>query len=142
MFLCKIIPLIPILQVKNTPLIPFLSMQEFARFSISANLHRGDRRGVWFHVLYDVLRKHNRDRDEDRLLSCKDSLWSYVDRAWQLFELHCLLFERFDSLQICFIYGRNGVVEPVGNSDKSLCVEWLFGISELLVQDPALRRQK
>ena len=53
------------------------------------------------------------------------------DIGHKLFELLRLLFERFDSLQICLFYGRKGVVEPVGISDKSLCVEWLFGISEL-----------
>jgi hypothetical protein len=39
------------------------------------------RRGVWFRVLCDVLRKHNRDRDEDSL-SDKGNLCDYVDRAW------------------------------------------------------------
>ena len=39
------------------------------------------RRGVWFHVLYDVLRKHNRDRDADSLWD-KDNLCDYADRAW------------------------------------------------------------
>ena len=48
-----------------------------------------------------------------------------------LFKFLCLLLKCFDSLQICLFYGRKGVVEPVGISDKSLCVEWLFGISEL-----------
>ncbi len=37
--------------------------------------------GVWFRVLCDVQRKHNRDRDEDSL-SDKGNLCDYVDRAW------------------------------------------------------------
>ena len=36
-------------------------------FLISANLCRGGRRGVLFLVLCGVLRRHNRDRDEDSL---------------------------------------------------------------------------
>jgi hypothetical protein len=36
-------------------------------FLISANLCRGGRRGVWFRVLCDVQRRHNRDRDGDSL---------------------------------------------------------------------------
>ena len=33
--------------------------------------------GVWFRVLYDVLRRHNRDRDGDNLWD-KGNLWNYV----------------------------------------------------------------
>ena len=51
---------------------------------ISASLFPGGRRGVWFRRLYDVLRKHNRDRDEDSL-SDKGMICYYVDRAWQLY---------------------------------------------------------
>ena len=40
------------------------------------------RRGVWFLQLCDVLRRHNRDRDEDSLPLCKGNLCYYVDRAW------------------------------------------------------------
>lgn len=47
----------------------------------SASLCRGGRRGVWFRVLCDVLRKHNRDRDEGNPLY-KGNLCDYVDRAW------------------------------------------------------------
>lgn len=36
---------------------------------------------VWFRVLCDVLRKHNRDRAADSL-SDKGNLYYYVDRAW------------------------------------------------------------
>ena len=39
------------------------------------------RQVVWFRVLYDVLRRHNRDRDEDSL-SDKGNLCDYVDRAY------------------------------------------------------------
>ena len=53
-------------------------------FLISANLCRGGRRGVWFRVLCGVLRRHNRDRDEDSLWD-KGNLCDYVDRAWGLF---------------------------------------------------------
>ena len=38
-------------------------------------------RGVWFRVLCDVLRKHNRDRAADSL-SDKGMICYYVDRAW------------------------------------------------------------
>ena len=36
---------------------------------------------VWFRVLCDVLRKHNRDRAADSL-SDKGNLYYYVNRAW------------------------------------------------------------
>ena len=42
------------------------------------------RRGVWFHVLCDVLHTHNKDRDADSL-SDKGNRYDYVDRAWQLY---------------------------------------------------------
>ena len=48
------------------------------------------RRGVWFHVLCDVQRRHNIDRDADSL-SYKGNLCDYVDRAWWLF-LSCTIF--------------------------------------------------
>lgn len=51
-------------------------------YFISANLCHGGKRGVWFRVLCDVLRKHNRCRDGDSLLLCKGNLCCYVDRAW------------------------------------------------------------
>jgi len=38
-----------------------------ATFFIFASLFLGGRRGVWFRVLCDVLRKHNRDRAADSL---------------------------------------------------------------------------
>ena len=48
------------------------------------------RQVVWFRVLYDVLRRHNRDRDEDSL-SDKGNLCYYVDRAWWLMLFNLLL---------------------------------------------------
>ena len=54
---------------------------DFLPFLItSPNLFHASRRGVWFRVLCDVLRKHNRDRDEDSL-SDKGMICDYVDRA-------------------------------------------------------------
>ena len=50
-------------------------------YAISPNLSLSNRRGVWFRVLCGVLRKRNRDRDEDSL-SDKGNLFDYVDRAW------------------------------------------------------------
>ena len=39
------------------------------------------RQGVSCHVLYGGQHKHNRCRDEDSLLSCKDNRYYYVDKA-------------------------------------------------------------
>ena len=39
------------------------------------------RRGVWFRVLYDVLRTHSTFRAADRLLSCKDNRYRYMDNS-------------------------------------------------------------
>ena len=49
---------------------------------ISPNLFPANRREVWFRVLCDVLRKHNRDRDEDNSPLRKGNLCDYVDRTW------------------------------------------------------------
>ena len=57
--------------------------QTFAKI---ATLSHASRRGVWFHVLCDVLRKHNRDRDGDSL-SDKGMICYYEDRAWLFFLL-------------------------------------------------------
>ena len=81
----------------------------------------------------------------DRLPFSKPKVNWYLHIMWtghMLFKFLCLLLKCFDSLQICFFYGRKGVVEPVGISDKSLCVEWLFGISELPHFRPILRPRK
>ncbi len=47
----------------------------------SAILCHEDRRGVWFRVLYDVLRTRSTFRDEDSLWD-KGMICDYVDRAW------------------------------------------------------------
>ena len=83
-FLRKIIPLIPILQGKNIPLIPLFCLYKgLHAFLISANLFHASRRGVWFRVLCGELHKHNRDRAEDSL-SDKGMICYYVDRAYYL----------------------------------------------------------
>ena len=110
-------------------MVSFGNVKWLVKFT-SANLCHASRRGVWFHVLCGVLRRHSRCRGEDNSPLRKGNLCDYVNRAW-LFKFLCLLLKCFDSLQVCLFYRRKGVVEPVGNSDKSLCVEWLFGISEL-----------
>ena len=70
----------------------------------------------------------------DRLPFSKPKVNWFLQIIWtghMLFKFLCLMLKCFDSLQVCLFYRRNGIVEPVGISDKSLCVEWLFGISEL-----------
>ena len=49
-------------------------------YAISPIQSRGDMRGVWFHVLCDVLRTHSTFRAADSL-SDKDTQYGYVDRA-------------------------------------------------------------
>ena len=64
-------------------------------------------------------------------LFCTGAIYVIMWTGHMLFKFLCLLLKCFDSLQVCLFYRRKGIVEPVGISDKSLCVEWLFGISEL-----------
>lgn len=74
---------------------------------ISANLFLASRRGVWFRVLYDVLRRHNRDRDEDSLWD-KGNLCYYADRAW--------LIVLFSATSFCRLVLRLFVVIGIVNS--------------------------
>ena len=53
----------------------------FPFYFIIPNQFPASRQEVWFRVLYDVLHKHNRDRDEDSL-SDMDTQYYYVDRAY------------------------------------------------------------
>ena len=67
---------------KNTTCFVFCLCKGLHAFLISANLCRGDRRGVWFRVLYDVLRTHSTFRGEDNSPLRKGNLYDYVDRAY------------------------------------------------------------
>jgi hypothetical protein len=40
--------------------------------------------GVCCRVLYDAIHRHNRCRDGDSLLLCRDNRYGYVDRAWDV----------------------------------------------------------
>lgn len=79
----------------------------------SANLCRGGRRGVWFHVLCGVLRTRNTFRAADSLWN-KGNLCDYVDRAWLI-----VLFVNY--LFICWLV-------PSQQSYIVYCFRCLLGI--------------
>ena len=79
----------------------------------SANLCRGGRRGVWFHVLCGVLRTRNTFRAADSLWN-KGNLCDYVDRAWLI-----VLFVNY--LFICRLV-------PSQQSYSVYCFRCLLGI--------------
>jgi len=56
-----------------------------------ARLCRASRQGVWFRVLCGELHTHNTFRDEDSLLSCKDTLCYYMDNGSWLFIILVLI---------------------------------------------------
>ena len=49
-----------------------------------ANLCLSNKPVTYSRVLCDVQRTRSTFRAADSLLSCRDNLWSYVDRAWRV----------------------------------------------------------
>ena len=95
----------------------------------SANLCRGGRRGVWFHVLCGVLRTRNTFRAADSLWN-KGNLCDYVDRAWLIVLFVNYLFicrlvpsqqsTAFIVLDVCLVYTCAHVANTVQNYNKVL----------------------